>query len=1032
MPRRFPLIVLLAFATATARAETMLQYFNTSWVEITQKLPELAEAGYTSLWLPPPTKGSGGLSVGYDMWDPFDLGSKNQRGSVKTRYGTEAELLRLVETAHRFGIRVYFDNIMNHRAFDVPGYNENTPVDIYPGLVPEDFHLRLTQDGFYRKWDNTRSWNDSWQVQNLGLADLIDVAQEPGTTNQNFGTSEGATGLKIKFIRDYDRPENYYHDKDRNYIGFGGLIQMARQPTNLGPTATDAEAKAWAQAYLAANKSAYEEYVQDYLHRAARWLMDRTKADGLRLDAVKHIRADFFGATFGTDKDYNDYGYNGQVQRQFKITRGFNHSRFNFNNPSGETRANLRQSVFSTEIPRHNAMLFGEHLGEPPAYGPFIDSGMRLVDNPLRQQFNDKLGNPSNGLNGYDNSGAGGFAADVGVMHAQSHDNDYAARRELQHAFYYLRAGLGLLYTDGNYQAETLGESGGAFPRHANTAFLGQWGDGRVPNLLYMHDQFARGAQRGVWSDEDLVAWIRTDYREGSMSEADATTLFVLLSDNYANGRKINDKPGAGGANVGFASDAYLYNYSTYGGGFYKYGGELKETVAPVGGYFAFSWKNPDPSDLWKSLGGRPITITQGGTEVGTVSVTRKDGPNGDKAFNGGTLPSEARPVLATDTVTTDYKYTALIPRVTDGSAVKFVARTDGSAENILLKLDGGINLNTTNHSSGDSRDRPPGLSTDTFHGYEQPNFVSRIHPELFAAMNTGLHNVTGSKGAETYTTGGVSTFGDENGKYLDGDTAAWLYHDPTADVTGITPAPPVLPKQYDASANVLWAKTNSVGGGYKMFLYYTDGSTNPEGAAGQPYGATKVVEMNFDHNDDGVASDWWKTGTLPADFTAASKYKIGIYKTGAASWKPLSPGAVARKVKMMTTFETIPLNLATTPFRPHADYGATQTGLSEGFHVIRARAFLDRFGKSSIYNTFTQTFYYDTQTPTGEVRFPATNGDTVGGSEYGVVVRTDPSVTEVWFNIADGETDNDDSVTRTTNGNGAGFEPFTDSNANG
>ena len=90
-----------------ARPEAMLQLFNVSWADLTQKMPELAEAGYNSLWLPPPTKGSGGLSVGYDLWDPFDLGSKDQRNSVRTRYGTEAELLEMVTTAHRFGIRVY-------------------------------------------------------------------------------------------------------------------------------------------------------------------------------------------------------------------------------------------------------------------------------------------------------------------------------------------------------------------------------------------------------------------------------------------------------------------------------------------------------------------------------------------------------------------------------------------------------------------------------------------------------------------------------------------------------------------------------------------------------------------------------------------------------------------------------------------------------------------------------------------------------------------------------------------------------------
>ncbi|MEO8043840.1 MAG: alpha-amylase family glycosyl hydrolase, partial [Spartobacteria bacterium] len=137
----FIALAVLGLFARQAQGEAMIQYFNTDWNEIAQKMPELAEAGYDSIWLPPPTKGSGGLSVGYDLWDRFDLGSKDQRGSIRTRYGTEAELLRLIETAHRFGIRVYLDNIMNHNAFDVPGYNAGTAIDIYPGFVPEDFHL---------------------------------------------------------------------------------------------------------------------------------------------------------------------------------------------------------------------------------------------------------------------------------------------------------------------------------------------------------------------------------------------------------------------------------------------------------------------------------------------------------------------------------------------------------------------------------------------------------------------------------------------------------------------------------------------------------------------------------------------------------------------------------------------------------------------------------------------------------------------------------------------------------------------------
>src|SRR5512137_1261993 len=137
-------LALWLMGLASARGEAMLQLFQMKWADLSQKMPELAEAGYTSLWLPPPAKGSGILSVGYDLFDPFDLGDKNQNGTVATKYGTKTELLQMVETAHRFGLRVYFDNIMNHRQGVVPGYDVYTPTNFFPGLWPKDFHLQTT------------------------------------------------------------------------------------------------------------------------------------------------------------------------------------------------------------------------------------------------------------------------------------------------------------------------------------------------------------------------------------------------------------------------------------------------------------------------------------------------------------------------------------------------------------------------------------------------------------------------------------------------------------------------------------------------------------------------------------------------------------------------------------------------------------------------------------------------------------------------------------------------------------------------
>ena len=1016
-------VIILNFCCGRALfGEAMLQYFNTDWTEITRKMPELAEAGYSSLWLPPPTKGSGGLSVGYDLWDPFDLGSKNQRNTVRTRYGTEAELLELVKTAHRFGIRVYFDNIMNHRAFDIPGFNEDTPIDIYPGMVPEDFHLRITQEGFYRKWDNTRDWNSAWQVQNLGLADLIDVAQEPGATNFNFGPNEGDTFPKIKFIRDLERPEQYAHDKDGNYVGFGGLLSIAEDllsaEGNLSPSYS--QIKERAQQYLQDNASVYEEWVEDYLNRSVRWLIDRTKADGLRLDAVKHIRADFFGATYGADKDTNDYGYLGQVQRQFNLTRGF-------------SDGNHRDTVFDTEAPRDDAMVFGEHLGEPPGYDPYFDSGMRLVDNPLRTEFNNRLGSPYNGLNGFDSAGAGGFDPALTVMHAQSHDNDYAARREPQHAMYFTRAGLGLLYTDGNYQAETLGESGGAFPRHSNTSFLGQWNDSRVPNLLYIHEQFARGYQQGKWSDSDVVIYERVDKRENpSMSDGDGVILLFMLNDNYSAGQGRNF--GTNFPSTAGGSDAYLYNYSTYGGGFFEWASNITNSsvIIPEGGYFAFSWKNPDPSRLWANSGGRPLTIYQNNIEVDTVEVNRRDGPNGDADFYGDTLPISSQPII-NNPDSTDFTYTASIPRVTDGTRVRFVARTDGSAENILLKLDGGIDLNDANHSAGDPRDNPPALATDTFMGYEQANFVDRIGPEKFAATDAARCNI-GSAGADTYELGSVTTIGSGNNPQWT-NAATYIFHDPTAGFDGWLPDDPLIAPsmQLDDSGNstIIWAKTNSVGAGYKAHVYYTTDGSNPEGAGSWGRGTTQVVEAFYvsPNNEDG--DNWWRAEIDPAP-SGTIKYKIGIYSTFQSSVFPSSPDTVALKTQMMTAFQSLERDLTAATIRPHNDYGVTETGLEEGMHIINARAFLQRPGQASIYNTYKQTFYYDTKRPQGEISFPQNDGDTINSSRYGVVVRTDATVDEVWYRIEDSETTNDDINTGSSNGNGLGFEPFVDTNRNG
>ena len=998
-------LILALLSCDGLQAEAMLQYFNTSWAEIETKMPELAEAGYDSLWLPPPTKAGGGLSIGYDLFDPFDLGGKDQRGSVSTLYGTEADLVRLVETAHRFGIRVYLDNVMNHRGFDVPGYNEYTPIDLYPGMLPEDFHLQVTQDGFYRNWGGISDYSDQWQVWNLSTSNLVDVAQEPNGNhyNDNFGASEGSRSPKIKFVRHPNNPEYYCYKPDGTYVGFG---------TGNGITTQ----------LIAQNSGFYSEYVEDYLSRAARWEIDRTKADGLRLDAVKHVRSDFFGATYGADKDSSTYGYLGQVQLQFDLTRGF-------------VNSSLRATLFNTEVPRTNAMFFGEHLGGTPQQ-PYIDAGMRLLDNNLQSALINNL--PFGPLTGMDQPGGGGLSGGPGISvgYAQSADNGYMPKRALAHAFLLTRAGLPLVYTDGNHHAGTLGQIGKAFPANANTNFLGQFSDGAIPNLLYIHNQFSRGDQIPKWGDGSVCAYERRDKRENpSMGDDDGTTMLFMMNCNGAAGQQR-------GIITSFPAGAYLWQYATGTTdsgdsmtGFYTtvpVGQSMGGITIPKDGYFVFSWRTPEPSDLWSNTnGGQQITILQSGSSPSTLTYLRKDGPDGDKNFN---------PNNVAGAVPGSFGYPFTVPRITDGSNLSFIARADASAENMLMELDGGVDINsqmgdafvkkTNGVPNAEQRDNMPGAATDVFLGYEQMQFVAREYGEKFANIDT-TQNKFGSAGAGTYFASGAyigGTAGTNNSDTEGGNVALYLYHEPNANND-------LGAKQYliSGSTVTVWAKSNPVGGGYHTWIYYTSDGTYPEGAGGVGIGTTQSAELHWDHNGPDSQNWWTATFNKPSGNLI---YKIGVYKdtsgnSPVASIFPADATSVYRKIHGMTTFQITNFNAATKTFYPHADYGVTQTGLSQGFHVLRARQFLNRAGRAAIYNTATQTFYYDTQLPQGEIEWPQHDGDTVGGSQYGLVVRTDPSVTEVWYHIDDSDPTNDDINTGSQGGNGVGFEPYVDANGN-
>ncbi len=89
------------------------------WDNLASQASTFAQVGFTAIWIPPCLKGAaGGYSGGYDPFDDYDMGSKNQEGTIPTRFGTREQLERAVAMLRANGLDVYADLVENHRDGD--------------------------------------------------------------------------------------------------------------------------------------------------------------------------------------------------------------------------------------------------------------------------------------------------------------------------------------------------------------------------------------------------------------------------------------------------------------------------------------------------------------------------------------------------------------------------------------------------------------------------------------------------------------------------------------------------------------------------------------------------------------------------------------------------------------------------------------------------------------------------------------------------------------------------------------------------
>ncbi|WP_287130834.1 alpha-amylase [Candidatus Cyanaurora vandensis] len=237
----------------------ILQFFQwyirpdgTHWQHLKAEAQSLAQAGFTALWLPPAYKGSGGEDdVGYGVYDLFDLGEFDQKGSVRTKYGTKAQLLMAVQEVQACGMQVYADVVFNHKdggdkteeiwAQEMDWNNRNNPQsDWYPIHAYTHFTFPGRKDQY-----SSHQWH--WW---------------------NFDS--------LCYNADTGRVDKLYRIKDCDYC------------TEVSPE------KGNFDYLMACDLDMSDEFVRGELMYWGRWFVDTTGVDGFRIDAVKHIRSSFF------------------------------------------------------------------------------------------------------------------------------------------------------------------------------------------------------------------------------------------------------------------------------------------------------------------------------------------------------------------------------------------------------------------------------------------------------------------------------------------------------------------------------------------------------------------------------------------------------------------------------------------------------------------------------------------------------------------------------------------------------------------
>ena len=236
----------------------MMQYFEWYlpndgfwWKRCAAKADRLADLGISEVWQPPAYKATSQEDVGYGVYDMYDLGEFDQKGTIRTKYGTKEEYIAAIHAFHEAGIRVFGDIVLNHRM----GGDELEEVRAV-GDDPEDRLTQLDEEQSIRVWSKF--------------------------------TFPGRCGKYSTFTWDHrhftgtDSAEGSLGD-DRIYRFTGKEWAQEIDPE-----------KGNFDYLMGMNVDMSSPAVQRETEKWLRWYLRETGIDGLRLDAVKHISFPFY------------------------------------------------------------------------------------------------------------------------------------------------------------------------------------------------------------------------------------------------------------------------------------------------------------------------------------------------------------------------------------------------------------------------------------------------------------------------------------------------------------------------------------------------------------------------------------------------------------------------------------------------------------------------------------------------------------------------------------------------------------------